>query len=674
MNKHINILFAILGVFALAGCESPLNSVKAPVSGASGAVTVSIQTLQTVGSTTERTIKPALDGFSRYELNFSNGPAAHEPVAISANANTPIELVVGEWTITATAYSGETAMAQGSATVTINADATTPVSITLGPVPEGTNGTLSYSVVSPSGATGSLAVQTATGGMVTGGSITLTAGTTENTLSLPSGEYMLFVNLTKGGIHAGRMDVLHIYPGKTSAATYSFTDADFSGGENFIPGYTITFNSQGGSAIASQAVTTGYTVPYPAEPTKAGAFFDGWYKEPGCSNLYNYGTPVSGPITLYAKWLTESEMIAGEFGASVPASNIFEVNNNTATASGETGWDNSWVKARTAIDNGGDGKNYVIKVVSNFQLASSSSSTFTPDNIKILIYTPTDRTISGGRIYVGANQTLILRNITLQGVDYGDTNAHLLMHPGAVVSGSVSAGSGTFTMSGGSSGGVSVGSGTFTMSGGTISGNTSRGVSIDSGTFTMSGGTISRNTVSSSYSYGGGGVSVGSGTFTMSGGTISGNTASSSSSSSFGGGVYGNITMNDGTISGNRAFYGGGMAGNITMSDGTISGNRASSSGGGVYVGSDTFTMDGGTISGNTASSSGGGVYVASSGTFTMGGGTVYGSGAGTGLPNTATSGASLAVEDATATAKYGNFYDLIANGLYTDETLVGHN
>jgi hypothetical protein len=89
-------------------------------------------------------------------------------------------------------------------------------------------------------------------------------------------------------------------------------------------------------------------------------------------------------------------------------------------------------------------------------------------------------------------------------------------------------------------------------------------------------------------------------------------------------------------------------------------------------VGSGTFTMNAGTISGNTATK-GGGVYVG--GTFTMKGGTVYGSGAGTGLANTAPSGgASLALSSASIEARYGNYYDIIAGGLATDETLVGHN
>jgi hypothetical protein len=413
--------------------------------------------------------------------------------------------------------------------------------------------------------------------------------------------------------------------------------------------YTVTFNSQGGSAIEPQTVTVGVVVPYPAEPTKAGAFFDGWYAEAACSTPYNYGAAVNGPITLYALWRTESDMIAGEFGASVPVGNIFEVNNNAATASGQAGWDTSWVKARDAINSGGGGKNYVVKVTGNFSLAGVSSATFVPSNIKILVYSPTDRKIislssDGSLFYADANQTLILRNVALQGKTSNaaslaycnDANAHLVMRPGAEIKDNH-----------GDGGGVRVVGGTFTMSGGAISGNSASlggGVYVSStyggsgyGTFMMSGGTISGNTASgSSYNGLGGGVCVSNSTFTMSGGTISGNTANS------GGGVcvVGNtFTMSGGNISGNTASYGGGVyvmrnpfatnarvSGIFTISGGTISGNTASGSGGGVYVSgsNNTFTMKGGAISGNTASYGGGG-GVGSSGTFTMSGGAISG-------------------------------------------------
>ena len=66
--------------------------------------------------------------------------------------------------------------------------------------------------------------------------------------------------------------------------------------------YTVTFDSQGGSAVSSQTVTSGSKVSKPADPTWSGHTFDGWYQEPGCKNTWDFNTKVTGNITLYAKW------------------------------------------------------------------------------------------------------------------------------------------------------------------------------------------------------------------------------------------------------------------------------------------------------------------------------------------------------------------------------------
>ena len=65
--------------------------------------------------------------------------------------------------------------------------------------------------------------------------------------------------------------------------------------------YTVTFETNGGSSIESQAVEEGNTVLKPADPTKEGYTFDGWYSDEALSTIYDFGTPVTEDITLYAK-------------------------------------------------------------------------------------------------------------------------------------------------------------------------------------------------------------------------------------------------------------------------------------------------------------------------------------------------------------------------------------
>lgn len=68
--------------------------------------------------------------------------------------------------------------------------------------------------------------------------------------------------------------------------------------------YTVTFNSQGGSTVMSTSnVTTGSAISAPTVPTWAGHTFNGWYKESGCTNAWNFSTDtVTNNLTLYAKW------------------------------------------------------------------------------------------------------------------------------------------------------------------------------------------------------------------------------------------------------------------------------------------------------------------------------------------------------------------------------------
>ena len=68
-----------------------------------------------------------------------------------------------------------------------------------------------------------------------------------------------------------------------------------------VPTYTVTFDSDGGSAVAAQTVAEGGKVTKPADPTKVKHAFDGWYDEN--DSKWNFSTPITEDITLYAKWV-----------------------------------------------------------------------------------------------------------------------------------------------------------------------------------------------------------------------------------------------------------------------------------------------------------------------------------------------------------------------------------
>ena len=67
---------------------------------------------------------------------------------------------------------------------------------------------------------------------------------------------------------------------------------------------TVTFNSNGGSAVSSQSVYNGSTVAQPSDPTRAGYNFAGWYSDASLTTAWNFSTGTVGAsdMTLYAKW------------------------------------------------------------------------------------------------------------------------------------------------------------------------------------------------------------------------------------------------------------------------------------------------------------------------------------------------------------------------------------
>jgi len=65
--------------------------------------------------------------------------------------------------------------------------------------------------------------------------------------------------------------------------------------------YTVLFNSNGGSPVpASQNVEYKATANIPTPPTKADYDLDGWLLD---GSIYNFSTPVTGNITLNANWI-----------------------------------------------------------------------------------------------------------------------------------------------------------------------------------------------------------------------------------------------------------------------------------------------------------------------------------------------------------------------------------
>ena len=70
--------------------------------------------------------------------------------------------------------------------------------------------------------------------------------------------------------------------------------------------YTVTFECNGGSAVASQTVRDGRTASEPEAPQREGYRFQGWYTDSALTQAYDFSTPVRGNLTLYAGWISST--------------------------------------------------------------------------------------------------------------------------------------------------------------------------------------------------------------------------------------------------------------------------------------------------------------------------------------------------------------------------------
>ena len=77
-----------------------------------------------------------------------------------------------------------------------------------------------------------------------------------------------------------------------------------SGEEPEITTYTVTFDSNGGSEVATQTIEENKLSMEPTNPTRSGYTFNGWYLG---DEKFDFTTKVTENITLTAKWTKDEE-------------------------------------------------------------------------------------------------------------------------------------------------------------------------------------------------------------------------------------------------------------------------------------------------------------------------------------------------------------------------------
>ncbi len=169
-------------------------------------------------------------------------------------------------------------------------------------------------------------------------------------------------------------------------------------GEGESIGYTVTFNTNGGSAIASVNTNAEGILQKPADPTRAGYKFAGWQLD---GKDFDFSTKLTKNSTLTAKWIKDdSEPSGGEKTPKLSSGN-FTLNTGKSkklsmqNTTGKVTWKSSNTKVATVDSNGNvkavaagtakitatvGGKEYTVTVTVKNPSSGNQGGTTTPEN------------------------------------------------------------------------------------------------------------------------------------------------------------------------------------------------------------------------------------------------------------------------------------------------------
>jgi len=127
------------------------------------------------------------------------------------------------------------------------------------------------------------------------------------TSGLAAGGATSFTVVPNSGLSAGIYNETLVVSGinvtpQSFDVTFTVTAASSGGAPT---AYIVTFNSNGGSALANASVFYGNRVTKPADPVREGYDFDDWYTDEALTTPYDFTESVTGNMTLYAGWVVE---------------------------------------------------------------------------------------------------------------------------------------------------------------------------------------------------------------------------------------------------------------------------------------------------------------------------------------------------------------------------------
>ena len=99
-------------------------------------------------------------------------------------------------------------------------------------------------------------------------------------------------------------------------------------------GVKVSFSAGEGSKVDFQTTAANGSITKPADPTREGYTFAGWYTDEACTEAYDFSVAVTADMTLYAKWVKNAVTPGGNGGSGSNGGNGGSGNAGAGSGSG----------------------------------------------------------------------------------------------------------------------------------------------------------------------------------------------------------------------------------------------------------------------------------------------------------------------------------------------------
>lgn len=163
------------------------------------------------------------------------------------------------------------------------------------------------------------------------------------------GESPDFVNYTSGGgVYRYKLGDAEASGVFSATGHYNFCDSpiacDAQGNLYYIndsgtlfklnAGVKVSFSAGEGSKVDFQTTAANGSIAKPADPTREGYTFAGWYTDEACTEAYDFSVAVTADMTLYAKWIKNAVNPGGNGGSGSAGGNGGSGNAGAGSGSG----------------------------------------------------------------------------------------------------------------------------------------------------------------------------------------------------------------------------------------------------------------------------------------------------------------------------------------------------